>query len=98
MTDTASRVQAQTRTAGQRPPPSGEAEVRLDIDFSGDDLTLNERVDVEKVCGDSTPFEVLRDRGRSSFYRAVAWVILRRTDKRITLEEAGELQVRFDRG
>ena len=74
-----------------------DAEVPVEIDFSGDDLTLNERIVVEELLGDR-PFEYLKAQGRSSFFRAVAWVILRRNDPRITLEEAGQLQVRFTDG
>lgn len=71
------------------------AEVTLDIDMSGDDLTLNERIEVENTCG-GVAFETLRAEGRSTFLRAVAWVIGRRTNPTLTLHEAGELQVRFD--
>lgn len=70
-------------------------ELAVEVDLTGDDLTLNERIDVEDACG-SVPFEALRDEGRSTFLRAVAWVIGRRSDPRLTLREAGELRVRFD--
>lgn len=71
------------------------AEVALDIDMSGDDLTLNERIEVENVCG-GVAFDDLRLAGTSTFLRAVAWVVGRRTNPRLTLHEAGELTVRFD--
>lgn len=70
-------------------------ELAIEIDLSGDDLTLNERVAVEECCG-GVPFEQLQSEGRSTFYRALAWVVARRSDKRVTLEEAGELRVRFN--
>lgn len=69
--------------------------VAFEVDVSGDDLTLNERIMVEDVCG-GVAFEVLRDEGRSTFLRAVAWVLNRRVDPRMTLEEAGEIRVNFD--
>lgn len=71
------------------------AELELDIDMTGDDLTLNERIEVEDICG-GVAFETLRDEGRSTFLRAVAWVVGRRTNPALKLHEAGELQVRFD--
>lgn len=70
-------------------------EVAFHVDISGDDLTLNERIVVEDACG-GVAFEVLRDEGRSTFLRAVAWVLNRRTDPRMTIEEAGEIRVRLD--
>lgn len=70
--------------------------VGVDVDLTGADLTLNERIQVEQVCGDSESFEELSAAGRSTFLRAVAWVVGRRTDERLTIEEAGELKVRFD--
>lgn len=70
-------------------------EISVEIDFTGEGLTLNERIAVEDACG-GRPFEVVRDEGRSTFFRAVAWVLGRRQDPRLTLEEAGELKVRFE--
>jgi hypothetical protein len=70
-------------------------EAGLDVDLTGADLTLNERIAIEDVCG-GVPFEVLRDEGRSTFLRAVAWVVGRRHDPRLTLDQAGELRVSFD--
>lgn len=72
-------------------------ELAIQVDLTGADLTLNERVAVEEACG-GLPFEHLRDEGRSTFFRAVAWVVGRRGDARMTIEEAGELKVRFDDG
>ena len=69
--------------------------ISLSIDFDGRDLTLNERIQVEEACG-GVRFEQLREEGRSTYLRAVAWVVGRRTDRRLSIEEAGELQVRFD--
>lgn len=71
------------------------AEVALDIDMSGDDLTLNERIEVENACG-GVAFDDLRVEGRSTFLRAVAWVVGRRSNPALTIHEAGELTVRFD--
>lgn len=76
------------------PKPNDGDELAIEVDLTGADLTLNERITVEQTCGDR-PFEALRDEGRSSFFRAVAWVVGRRGDPRLTLEEAGELKVRF---
>lgn len=73
----------------------GDARIPIEIDLSGDGLTLNERIAVEDACG-GLPFGVLRDEGRSTFLRAVAWVLARRADPRMTLEEAGESPVHFD--
>ena len=70
------------------------AEFALDIDMSGDDLTLNERIEVENACG-GVAFETLRAEGRSTFLRAVAWQVGRRTNPTLTLQDAGELVVRF---
>ena len=70
-------------------------EVSVEIDHTGADLTLNERIAVEEACG-GRPFHDLRAEGRSTFLRAVTWVTLRRHDARVTLEEAGEMGVRFD--
>ena len=74
---------------------SAAEEMAVEVDLTGTDLTLNERIAVEDACG-GRPFEVVRDEGRSTFFRAVAWVVGRRNDPRLTLEEAGEMQVRFD--
>lgn len=70
-------------------------EIALAIDFSGEDLTLNERIAVEDAC-DGRAFEDLRLEGRSTFLRAVAWVVMRRHDPRSTIDEAGDLVVRFE--
>lgn len=70
-------------------------EIALEVDLTGADLNLNERVAVEDACGGRS-FEALRNEGRSTFYRAIAWVVLRRTDPRATLDQAGELRVRID--
>lgn len=72
-------------------------ELAIEVDLTGADLTLNERIAVEETCGGGS-FEALRDEGRSTFFRAVAWVVRRRSDPRVTIEEAGELKVRFDHG
>ncbi len=76
--------------------PQPEQEISVEVDLTGADLTLNERIKVEETCGNTRSFEDLRDEGRSSFFRAVAWVVGRRGDPRLTIEEAGELKVRFD--
>ena len=70
-------------------------EVAIQVDLTGADLTLNERIAVEEACGGRS-FEALRDEGRSTFFRAIAWVVQRRVDPRVTIEEAGEMKVRFD--
>lgn len=72
-------------------------EVELGIDFTGEDLTLNERIDVETICG-GRPFPELVAEGSSVFLRAVAWVVWRRSVPTVTLQEAGELKVRFTDG
>ena len=74
-----------------------EQDVPLDVDLTGDNLTLNEQIEVEGICG-GRPFHDLRDGGSSSFYRAVAWIELRRVNPRITLHDAGELKVRAEGG
>jgi hypothetical protein len=73
---------------------TGTHSVELDLDLSGDTLTLNERIAVEEVCG-GRPFDALRDEGGSSFYRALVWVAGRRNDPRFSLEEAGQVQIRL---
>lgn len=88
MTDTATQPSAPPR-------PPADPVISIDVDLAGGDLTLNERIAVEDVCGGRS-FEALRDEGRSTFLRAVAWAVGRRSDPRLTLEQAGELQVRFD--
>lgn len=70
-----------------------DQDVELDLDLTGDDLTLNEQVEVERVCGGV--FHRLHAERSSEFLRAVAWVIGRRTDSRFLLEDAGLLKVTF---
>lgn len=72
-------------------------EIAAEVDWTGADLTLNERIEIEDLHG-GRRFEDVRDEGRSTYYRALAWVLCRRTDPRLTLEEAGELHVRFEGG
>lgn len=72
-----------------------DLEVPLDLDLTGDDLTMNEKVMVEDACG-GRPFFALRSEGTIRFFRAVAWVTLRRSQPALTLEEAGELKVQAD--
>lgn len=71
------------------------AEYGIEVDWTGGDLTLNERIAIEDVCG-GRPFEAVRGEGRSTYFRALAWVLGRRVDPRLTIEEAGEMQVRFE--
>ena len=77
--------------------PEGNQEIAVEVDLTGGDLTLNERIEVENACGGAA-FEQLQADGRSTFFRAVAWVVGRRSNPRLTLHEAGELKVRFDGG
>lgn len=70
-------------------------QLAVDVDWTGDDLTLNERIAVEDACG-GRPFEEIRAEGRTTYFRALAWVTLRRADARLTLEEAGVLHIRFE--
>ena len=74
---------------------TADQEIGVEIDWTGEGLTLNERIAVEDACG-GRRYEELRDEGRSTYFRALAWVLLRRTDPRVTLEEAGEMSVRFE--
>lgn len=70
-------------------------ELELDVDLSGDGLTLNEQVEVERVCG-GRPFHELKAARSAEFTRAVAWVLGRRTDPRFLLSDAGTLKVEWD--
>lgn len=74
---------------------TGDLEVPLDLDLSGDDLTMNEQIAVEDACGGRSFFELRQEAG-IRFFRAVAWVTLRRNDPNVTLEQAGELKARAD--
>lgn len=69
-------------------------EVEVDLDLSGEGLTLNEQVEVELACGGT--FRDLQSAGSSQFHRAVAWQLGRRRDPRFSLAEAGELKVSFE--
>lgn len=72
-------------------------EITVEVDWTGADLTLNERIAVEDACG-GVAFERLRDEGRSTYLRALAWVLGRRSNPALTLQDAGELHVRFEAG
>ena len=74
---------------------SDEQEVGVQVDLEGDDLTLNEKILVETACG-GLPFNQLRERGGSTYHRALVWVQLRRGNPNLSLHDAGELRVRFD--
>lgn len=74
-----------------------EPVVPIDVDLSGDDLTMNEKIVVEDLCG-GRPFFTLRAEGGMRFFRAVAWVMLRRSQPGLSLEDAGELKVQADGG
>ena len=63
-------------------------EVAVEVDFTGNGLTLNEIIVVETLSG-----ERVHDRS-GTFMRAVAWVTGRRVNPHLSIEEAGELVVR----
>lgn len=76
----------------------GTADVALDIDLTGGDLTLNEQAEVEVLCGGTRPFHFLQLEGTAVFHRAVALMVLRRTNPAVTLHQAGEIKAAFERG
>lgn len=69
---------------------SDEPEIPLDVDLSGEGLTLDEIIAVEDLCDEW----VYERSGR--FMRAVAFVTGRRSNPDLTLEELGEIRVRRD--
>jgi hypothetical protein len=68
-------------------------EVKVEVDFAGP-FTANELVEIEDLTG--ATLDQIGTAATGRCIRAVAWIIGRRTNPDLTLEEAGELQVRLD--
>ena len=68
-------------------------EVGVEIDFAGP-FTANELVEIEQLTG--ATLDQIGTGATGGVIRAVAWIIGRRTNPDLTLEQAGELAVRLD--
>lgn len=68
-------------------------EVAVEVDLSGP-FTLNELAEIEHLTGAN--LDDIANGASGQVIRAVAWIIGRRNNPALTLEEAGELSIRFD--
>lgn len=71
-------------------------ELAVEVDVTGDDLTLNEKVDIINVCGGTRTFVALRDECDVPYQRALLWVLGRRSNPNLSLHDAGDVKVRLD--
>jgi hypothetical protein len=60
-------------------------------DYDATDLTLNEVEAIEDMCGDVSLDQL--DLGRAKTLKAIVYVLLRRDDPEITLEQAGDVKL-----
>ena len=67
-----------------------EQELAVEIDLTGAGLTLNEIIEVEDLCD-----EYVHERS-GRFMRAIAYVTGKRANPDLRIEDAGQLEVRFD--
>lgn len=68
-------------------------QVPIEIDFAGP-FTANELVEIEGLTG--ATLDEIGTGASATVIRAVAWIVGRRTNPDLTLEQAGELSIRLD--
>ena len=68
-------------------------EVAVEVDFAGP-FTANELVEIEDLTGAN--LDEIGTGATPKVIRAVAWIIGRRSNPNLTLEQAGELSIRLD--
>lgn len=63
------------------------------FEFDPEDLTLNEAEEIEDLLGVGIDKAMSGDKPKVRALKAVAWVLLRRTQPDITLDEVGEMKL-----
>lgn len=63
------------------------------FDFDPEDLTLNEAEEIEELLGVGIDQAMSGDRPKVRALKAIAWVLMRREQPDITLDEVGEMKL-----
>ena len=80
---------AETLTAAQQAPPDAPPHTRVDVDLNGP-FSLDEIVEVERLSGVPVGQWGAADVPQGEVWRAITYVVVRRSDATFTLSDAGQ--------